>query len=341
MRKLIFGIGLSLTLILTACSTPAEPTMTETEAPVGETVTEIVPPTKTLVEPTLAPTDTPSEESYPPPATSVAAESGYPAPTVPPPADPGYPPPAESLPAPVTVTFPSTDGTQLAGTFYPPLSPNAPVVVLMHQYGSDQQQWDAIVYWLQTGYAPVGNAWLPQLPQDLTFAVFTFDFRGHGASEGDASLDAELLMDAQSAVAFAKTQAGVDPLRVLTIGTSIGADGAVDACITLNGTQIAETQATQGCLGAMSISPGSFIGVNYTEAATTLLSDPYQAVVYCVAAEGDGPSPEACNSVNGGRYVTNIYPGDAHGIALFGSETGPMLSKAIYQFLLDSLQLRQ
>ncbi|MCB9136097.1 MAG: hypothetical protein H6636_11765 [Anaerolineales bacterium] len=340
MRKLTLWIVFLFSIfVIASCSSPAEPTATE--PPVGETVTEeIPPPTIAPPEETQAPTVAPPEEGYPAPTNVPATDTGYPAPTVAPPTDTGYPAPTD-IPTPIPLTFPSLDGTQLAGTFYPPLRDQSPVVILMHQFGSDQHQWDTIALWLQTGQPPAGIEWLPRLDTGITFAVFTFDFRGHGASAGNASLDAGLLMDAQSAVAFAKTQPGADPNRVLTIGTSIGADGAVDACLALNETQIAEAQVSLGCLGAMAISPGSFIGVNYTDAATALLSDPHQAVVYCVAAEGDGPSPEACNSVTGTRYIATIYPGSAHGIALFSPDLGFNIGELIHQFLLDSIQLRQ
>lgn len=51
----------------------------------------------------------------------------------------------------------------------------------------------------------------------------------------------------------------------LTIGTSIGADSVVDACIGLNRAQIADPQTSQGCLGALVLSPCGFVGVNYTQ----------------------------------------------------------------------------
>lgn len=332
MQKIkLFFSSLCLITVLSACAGSAEPTATET-APL-ETV---VVPTSASSEPTLAPPE--ETEGYPPPA---ATADAYPAP----PEEPaGYPAPTEGTPIlmpPVPVTFSSVDGTQLAGNFYPPLTAPAPVVVLMHQFGSDQHQWDALALWLQTGNPPEGNDWLPPLPDGLTFAVFTFDFRGHGESEGNSILDSGLLQDAQSAVAFAKTQTGVDPARVITIGTSIGSDGAVDACIALNGTDVAESQASQGCLGAMAFSPGSFIEVNYTAAANIFLGEPHFATIYCLAAEDDGPSPALCNSVTGERYRAVVYPGSAHGMSLLKGDLEPNVGDLILEFLLESLQLRQ
>ena len=330
-----------LMFVLAACSPAADPA--ETEQPVSPTSL----PAEVLTESTSLPAPTMDEsEPYPPPVPTVAA---YPPPlqaVEPTPAGAGYPAPTDAQPDlppadPLSLTFAAADGTQLAGTFYAPLSAPAPVVVLMHQFGSTQHQWDDIARWLQTGTPPAGADWLPALPEGLTFAVFTFDFRGHGESEGQTSMDNGLLMDAQAALAFAKTQSGADPTRVITLGTSIGSDGAVDACIRLNGSEIAEPQEHQACLGAMSLSPGNFIGVDYTNAANALLGDPHFATIYCLASEGDGSSPATCNSVTGERYRAVIFPGNAHGVDLLKPGLDPDMGILILEFLMDSLQMRQ
>ena len=334
-------ILIPLIFLLAACSPAADPA--ETEQPTSPTSLPAEVPTESV---SLEPIPTVDESvAYPPP---VPTSNAYPPPSQeiqPTPTGLGYPAPSDSQPLtpadPLAVTFAAADETKLAGTFYAPMSAASPVVVLMHQFGSTRHQWDDIALWLQTGTAPSGVDWLPPLPEGLTFAVFTFDFRGHGESEGQTNIDSGLLMDAQAALAFAKTQPGVDPNRVITIGTSIGSDGAVDACIRLNGSEIAEPQEQQACLGAMSLSPGSFIGVDYTNAANTLLGDPHFATIYCLASEGDGPSPAACNSVTGERYRAVIFPGNAHGVDLLKSGLDPDMGILILEFLMDSLQMRQ
>lgn len=296
--------------------------------------------------PTAAPPE-PEDVSVPYPAPTqitqpTPAGDGYPAPATPSSGD-AYPPPATSPPerapaSPIPVAFPSLDGVLLAGTYYPPLAAPSPVVLLMHQFGSDQRQWDEIALWLQTGQPSPGASWLPPLPEGLTFAVFTFDFRGHGASEGNRNLDAGLLMDAQAALAFAKTQSGAAPDRVLTIGTSVGADAAVDACVSLTDeASVAETQETQGCVGALSLSPGSYLGVDYASAANALLADPHRLTIYCLAAEGDGVSPGTCQSVSHENFRAVIYAGNAHGVALLRPGLEPDVGALILEFLLASL----
>jgi hypothetical protein len=334
----------SLFVSLAACSTATpQPVETEPVQPATETSVPTATPQETATEPpTALPTEVEIAESYPypypypaPPKGSqpTPTREGYPAPT-----DSGaLPVPAEPLP----VAFAAFDGAQLAGTYFAPLFDAAPVVVLFHQFGSNQHQWDDLARWLQTGLPNAGADWLPPMPTGLTFAVLTLDFRGHGDSEGSMNIDTGLLLDAQAALSFAKTQPGVDPNRVITIGTSIGSDAAVDACVSLEGSNVADVQESLGCLGAMSLSPGSYIGVDYTNAANALLGAPHFAEIYCLAAEGDGPSPTTCNSVSGERYKAVIFPGSDHGVALLKSGFDPDIGSLILEFLLESLRLPQ
>jgi pimeloyl-ACP methyl ester carboxylesterase len=65
-----------------------------------------------------------------------------------------------------SVKFDSADGAELRGTFYPAAKAKAPVVLMLHRYGSNRQGWEKAAEELQ------GKG----------FAVLTFDFRGHGES---------------------------------------------------------------------------------------------------------------------------------------------------------------
>jgi hypothetical protein len=213
--------------------------------------------------------------------------------------------------------FIAEDGRLLVGYFYPSWKPNAPVVVLMHQYGSDQATWreSPIIKWLQNWPVPLGlgsptlsaDGLLPIMPVDLSFAVFTFDFRGHGESlPDDISQDgfqahAEgLLMDAEAAYRTASKMPGVDSARGIGLGTSIGADAVVDAC-------------GEGCLGAFSISPGSWLGISYSQAVEKLIAA--DKPVRCMYAINDPPSPGTCLSVTpGDHYKIFGYPGMKHGM---------------------------
>ena len=150
---------------------------------------------------------------------------------------------------------------------------------------------------------------LPPLPDDRSFAVLTFDFRGHGESlpnlaAADLSKNAAyFLMDARAAYAFARTLPGVDPKRVIGIGASIGADAVVDAC-------------GQICSGAFSVSPGNWLGVDYGKAARRMLEQ--NKPVRCMYAISDEPSPQTCWSLAPDElYKIFAYPGIKHGMTFF------------------------
>jgi dienelactone hydrolase len=217
------------------------------------------------------------------------------------------------------VTFTAEDGRELVGYFYPAWKKNAPIVVLMHEYGNRQSSWDesTIIPWMQNWGAlgPLAQTYdfaggrLPPLPDDLSFAVFTFDFRGHGESlpnlqMADLSQNAiYFLMDARAAYQFVQTLPGVDPNHVIGIGASIGGDAVVDACGEI-------------CSGAFSVSPGSWLGKDYGKAAKKLLER--KRPVRCMYAVGDEPSPETCWSiVPSNLYKIFAYPGIKHGMTFF------------------------
>ena len=267
--------------------------------------------------PTLAPTVMPISTATTLPATETNTPTITPLPTAT--GTPTETPTPIFIPSPnpIRQTFMAEDGRQLVGYFYPAWKPNAPVVVLMHQFQSDQATWQKspIVAWLQNWPVPPGqgsptrsaNGLLPSMPAELSFAVFTFDFRGHGESlpadlgdDGYRKHAEEFLMDARAAYQTARQMPGVDPDRVIGIGTSIGADAAVDVC-------------GAGCAGAFSISPGSFLKVEYGPAARELLNE--GKPVRCMYAVNDPPSPETCWSVpQSDNYKIFAYGGKKHGM---------------------------
>jgi hypothetical protein len=128
------------------------------------------------------------------------------------------------------------------------------------------------------------------MPQGISFAVFTFDYRGMGESlpeMPDSMTSSEFdqwivgwLMDSKAAYEKAKTMPGVDPSRMAGIGASIGADGVVDACVA-------------GCLGALSLSPGDYLNVKYTDAVKAV--DDAGKPVWCIAHEKDTGAAATCS----------------------------------------------
>ncbi|MBC8335349.1 MAG: hypothetical protein ISR59_04780 [Anaerolineales bacterium] len=262
----------------------------------------------------------PPVEDAPPPALEPSVD---PEPTaVPEPDFVPLPPDAQRM------EFEASDGASLVGYYYPASVPDAPVVVLMHWAGGDQTDWqnNGMIAWLQNrGVGGIQkssrqSAIYPVMPEDTSFAVFTFDFRGFGESSGSFSRDGGLL-DAKTAYEFVKTIEGVDPSRIAGIGSSIGSDGVVDGC-------------AEGCLGALSLSPGSYLTLTYSDEVKRL--DAEKKPVTCIASEGDGTSAAACNSAAGTYYKTVIYPGRDHGDELLQQ---PNIPEGIGQVILDWLMI--
>jgi hypothetical protein len=183
----------------------------------------------------------------------------------------------------------------------------------MHWNPGSREDWMMLSALLQ-GAVVAGS------PSDrLSYAVLSFDFRGHGESGGTPDA-AGYLEDARAALGVFEDLPGVDPTRIVMIGASIGADAAVDAC-------------GVGCIGAISISPGNYLGVNYADALDTLGDKP----VLCVASRDDHPSPETCESgqnVGLSDYLMQFYTGSAHGMDLFKiTEEEPALIDLIFAWL--------
>lgn len=281
----IAALGLSLTLAGCVPSTP--------------------PPTEPALqsEEDQVTTPTPVEEPTP---TSADEEEGV-----------GEPLPPE----PQRLEFQSGDGARLVGMYWPPAINPAPGVILMHQYGMSKESWLTFGTLLQ-GRAIATAHEAAQEPR--SYAVFAFDFRGHGESGGDASDRAGMVGDAQAALDFFKTLPGVDAEHIVMIGTSIGADAAVDAC-------------GEGCIGAGSLSPGSYLDIPFNDGLAAL-GDKF---VLCVATEGDVPSAQTCRdgtNVGLGNYRTHIYSGNQHGIGMFDIfDQSPALIDMLFQWLSENV----
>lgn len=218
-------------------------------------------------------------------------------------------------PEPRRVEFQSEDGIPLVGVYYPPASAPAPGVLLLHQNRASKEHWVPLIEALRA----------PSMP---TYAIFAIDFPGHGESGGSLS-DAAALAAARTALSEFRTFDGVDANRVILIGASFGADAAVDVC-------------GEGCIGAVSVSPGGWLGIPYQEALTAL-REQQDPPVLCIASQQDEPSPSTCK---GGEtaglsdYRVHIYDGSAHGNFLFFEETltpPPPIIDLIVQWLSDHL----
>lgn len=218
--------------------------------------------------------------------------------------------------------FTTSDGRTLKGTYFPASFSPAPMVVLMHWAPGDQRDMRELAFWLQNrGFSdyptenPPSEAWLnpdwfPQLGEERSYGVFTFTFDG---CEGSCkNFDREKwLLDAQAAVQTASTLEGVDPARIVTIGASIGADGAADGCIYLN------SEYPGSCQGAFSLSPGDYLTLSYADVVEQLHSSVPSAITYCLYGRGDAESAAVCQPLpesDAGKTVA--YEANFHGMML-------------------------
>ena len=279
-RKLLWFAAL-LALILSACA--PKDVATET-AVVDETaVPTSPPPTATLVPPTATPT----------PVSAIPAE-------------------------PQRVEFQTDYGETLVGYYFPSRYDNAPVFVLQHWAGGDKNDWCVIAPWLQNrqdenpppmpgcenakeAYDGEDVPWLdasllPPMPENISFAVFIFDYNGFGESPVEESREGQGVLaaphgmmwylDALAALDTAAQQEGVNPNMIFTAGASIGADGAVDGCLLYN------QKYGGGCVKAIAFSPGSFLGMDYADTVAQLSA--MGVPVDCATSTADPGATETC-----------------------------------------------
>lgn len=270
-------------------------------------------------------------------------------PTEPPTSTPTEPPAAPSKPLsglaadPQRVEFQAEDGKNIVGYYYPSKYADAPIVILMHWAGGDLADWCEIAPWLQNRgdenpvkpercanagtNLPAGMAaswldpsWFPAMNPDVSLAVFAFDFRGYGESDGGSGNET---LDALAAFETAAGLEGVDATRMAALGASIGADGAPDGCLLYN------QKVGSGCVGAFALSPGSYLGMVYATTVNDLAPIP----VWCLTAEEDVYSLTTCNSASGEHYRVQTYPGNAHGMVLIAPGLDPLPMILIQDFM--------
>ena len=238
------------------------------------------------------------------------------------------------------ITFETADGRTLEGFYYPSRLENAPVVVLMHWAPGTMDDWGEIAPWLQNRRDEMASgvdeldvmvsrsvdehdpwldpSWFPVLPPETSFAVLTFNFGGRGNSQEGSGAEG-LFNDALAAVAAASMLEGVDRDRITAAGASIGSDGSVDGCQAFNASE--EYEGT--CLGAFSLSPGSYLNRDYGETVNLLRQENPPKTVFCLAAASDGNSLETCLSAMGDHFESTAYEGSAHGMDLVAPNFSP------------------
>ena len=242
--------------------------------------------------------------------------------------------PSNLPPEPQPVSFSAQDGQTLQGKFYPASLEGAPVIVLMHWYPGDQDEWTEIAFWLQNrgltgdqnGVPWKDPSWFPSLAPDASYNILTFTFRN---CEGrcNAPEPDNWLLDARASLEYARSLEGVDLDRVIAIGASIGADGAIDSCAA-----VLETDP-DACLGVLSLSPGNYFGLSYPDMVTALGANDPPRPAWCLFDKNDADSM-VCTQASGGNYYQESWSdGNLHGMHLITPNLDPKPLERILEFL--------
>ncbi|MCK4800561.1 MAG: hypothetical protein KAS84_01110 [Anaerolineales bacterium] len=241
---------------------------------------------------------------------------------------------------PQVVNFTADDGRRLSGLYYPADTNPAPLIILMHWARGDQEEWTEIAYWLQNRGQLVrtpdynrswkSSDWYPENTLEVSVGIFTFDFR-ECTGECQNYLPADWLIDVQAAMTAAVGLTGVNREQILTAGSSIGADGAVDGCAWFNQNELGQ------CLGAFALSPGSLLTVPFDITADELLGGDPPVPVYCLYGLRDDAAVETCEAVPEAIWVNYGYI-ENHGFELIQPFQDPDPLILLQEFITIALQ---
>jgi hypothetical protein len=246
-------------------------------------------------------------------------------------------------PDPQEVTFQAADGQRLSGYYYPAAVNPAPLVMLMHWAGGDKGDWYEVAPWLQNRglHNPFPNpgtdawwdpTWFPALPANVSYGVFIFSLRVCNPSpEGCTGwTPAEWLLDVRAAMTTAAALEGVDGRRIITVGSSVGADGAPDGCAWLN------EQQPGSCQGALSLSPGSYLELPYPQVVETLGRSQPPVAAWCLADENEFGMCQAAEDSANPAYRDRMIPSGQHGTRLLREGLEPLPMQLILDFLAET-----
>jgi len=243
-------------------------------------------------------------------------------------------------PEPQPISFNASDGTVLNGYYYPAAVNPAPMVVMMHWAGDDMSAWYELAVWLQNrgqinpfqnpGTLPWWDpTWFPQVPADKSYGVFIFTFRGcNSSATGCLSFNTTgWLDDAQSAMLAVRELEGVDPDRIVAVGSSIGGDGAVDGCLHLH------QKYPGSCKGAFSLSPNNYLNIKYERVIEELGKTDPPISVWCVAAPFQFETCKRAQLKGNPAYMAYQIPDGSHGTGLLRPGLEPLPIQLMLDFL--------
>ena len=192
------------------------------------------------------------------------------------------------------VHFTTQDHVQLAGALYG--NGGTTAIICSHEHPGSKADWSDSAPWLAA----------------RGFMVLAYDFRGWGESQGqfDAS---KADRDVFAAIAFVRSQGAK---RVILLGASMGADISLIAA--------AETQVA----GVITLSPEYLFGLNNNEVRAISIPKLF------INSVDDGYADDTRQIFQNALppKELHLYPGSAHGVAIFGTEYGQDLIARIIAF---------
>lgn len=186
----------------------------------------------------------------------------------------------DGAPAATRVVLASADGTPLGAAL---IGDEGSATWVVFAHGASQ----ALCRWLDLA---------TEVARDDGVATLSFDFRGRGASGGDAGDDARLPDDLRAAVDEARARGAA---RVVVVGASMGATTAV----------VTAAQPESGIDAVLALSPPLVYASLDAGAAAAGVAVPLVAMA--AADDLDDASRAIAGDAGAGRAV--IVPGDAHG----------------------------
>jgi photosystem II stability/assembly factor-like uncharacterized protein len=234
---------------------------------------------------------------------------------------------------PQNVTLSAANGETFQAVYYPPSTSPAPVVILMHQVNKNMHQWDAVAAWLWKGeisqYTDAENSWLNStwFPENTLAerpAVLVFNYRDCGMEACYRPSNQQVLKDAQTALQYVLTLPATDVNEITVIGTSVGADAALNSCFLL------QDDTDYACKNVLAFSPGSYL--DYKSESVIKVLTLHGSRVYCFAARADIESATIClNPDHSDQYVSFVGKGLQHGIEIFSPEYETNVLDAVLQ----------
>jgi hypothetical protein len=153
------------------------------------------------------------------------------------------------------------------------------------------------------------------LPSDLPYSALAITPRG---CEGGCQ-QWDLLGWPLDYLAALETAAGLpctEGSLLVTIGSSVGADGAVYAC-----------GQEESCVGALSFSAGDYLDIPFADLVATMVEQGKH--VWAVSAQDDSGAVRLARPEWGDYYREFVIPGSAHGDQLYDADTATIIQDFI------------